>query len=173
MVEPTKQVWVFFEWQDFASLLFVNSTNKKKYETIIQIPRHAVLVYFYTSYALPPDFLWIATIHFLQKKSTRTLSIAISSDWRNIFQLFFHILVELRLKFPVCEIHVHSINRTEVDFFLFLFPSSFSLFLRIFYRNHIPLSIIFPTSTKSLLNSNSIKSYRGLKKHCQRIWNRL
>ena len=108
-----------------------------------------------------------------QKKSTRPLSIAISSDWKNIFQLFFHILVELRLKFPVCEIHVRSINRQEVDFFLFLLASSFSIFFRIFYQNHIPLPIIFPTSSKSPLSSNSIKSYRGLKKHCQVIWNRL
>ena len=58
----------------------------------------------------------------------------------------------------------HSILLPGVDFFIFIFEHFSKIFLMTI------TTIIFSTSTKSLSNSNAIKSYRHLKFNWQLIW---
>ena len=106
-------------------------------------------------------------------RSTSQISKAISFDWINIFWKFFHSDDLLRLKIHLCKNGIYSIILQGVDFFLLHFSSSFLIFFKIFSHNNIPLTVIFSTRTKSLSNSNPIKSYKHLKIYWQLIWNRL
>ena len=98
---------------------------------------------------------------------------AISFNWINIFEKFFHSDNVLWLKNVSCENGIYRAILPRVDFFLFHFSSSFSIFFENFLFDNIPLTIIFSTSTKSLYNSESVKSFKHLKFYCQLIWNEL
>ena len=87
----------------------------------------------------------------------------------NIFEKFFHIDDVLRSKNHFCENGNYRTIVQEVDFLLLHFSFSFLKFLEFLLIDNILLIDMFTANTKSLSNSNSIKSYRGLKKHCQLI----